>query len=119
MCIPIVCSEKVFSICDLFVQFTDSLRNADSGLDDAGQATLGLFLIPEISQTFLRTRTHNLLVTALVPLACIAFLDLLGRRRWRDYAAFGAMSGLAILASAGAAVAAVRRTSIPERPFAA
>lgn len=70
----------------------------------AGLATLGLFLIPEISQTFLRTRTHNLLVTALVPLACIAFLDLLGRRRWRDYAAFGAMSGLAILAKATGAI---------------
>jgi 4-amino-4-deoxy-L-arabinose transferase-like glycosyltransferase len=47
----------------------------------AGLAALGLFLIPEISQTFLRTRTHNLLVTALVPLACIAFLDVLARRR--------------------------------------
>jgi 4-amino-4-deoxy-L-arabinose transferase-like glycosyltransferase len=70
----------------------------------AGLATLGLFLIPEISQTFLRTRTHNLLVTALVPLACIAFLDLLGRRRWRDYAAFGAISGVAILAKATGAI---------------
>ena len=75
-----------------------------AGVRIAGLATLGLFLIPEISQTFLRTRTHNLLVTALVPLACIAFLDLLGRRRWRDYAAFGAMSGLAILAKATGAI---------------
>ena len=75
-----------------------------AGVRIAGLATLGLFLIPEISQTFLRTRTHNLLVTALVPLACIAFIDLLGRRRWRDYAAFGALSGLAILAKATGAI---------------
>ena len=75
-----------------------------AGVRIAGLAALGLFLIPEISQTFLRTRTHNLLVTALVPLACIAFLDLLGRRRWQDYAAFGALSGLAILAKATGAI---------------
>lgn len=75
-----------------------------TGVRIAGLATLGLFLIPEISQTFLRTRTHNLLVTALVPLACIAFLDLLERRRWQDYAAFGVMSGLAILAKATGAI---------------
>ena len=42
-------------------------RFAPVGL--AGLAALGVFLIPEISQTVLRTRTHNLLVTALVPLA--------------------------------------------------
>ncbi len=85
----------------------------------AGLAALGLFLIPEISQTFLRTRTHNLLVTALVPLACIAFLDLIDRRRWRDYAAFGLWSGLAIIAKATGAIflvalvmaAALRRDS--------
>jgi 4-amino-4-deoxy-L-arabinose transferase-like glycosyltransferase len=75
-----------------------------AGVRTAGLAALGLFLIPEISQTFLRTRTHNLLVTALVPLACIAFLDLLGRRRWRDYAGFGVMAGLAILAKATGAI---------------
>lgn len=70
----------------------------------AGLAALGVFLIPEISQTFLRTRTHNLLVTALVPLACIAFLDLVGRRRARDYALFGLASGAAILAKATGAI---------------
>jgi 4-amino-4-deoxy-L-arabinose transferase-like glycosyltransferase len=70
----------------------------------AGLAALGLFLIPEISQTFLRTRTHNLLVTALVPIACIAFLDVIGLRRWRDYAAFGVWSGLAIIAKATGAI---------------
>ncbi|PZQ96779.1 MAG: hypothetical protein DI533_14435 [Cereibacter sphaeroides] len=70
----------------------------------AGLAALGLFLIPEISQTFLRTRTHNLLVTALVPLACIAFLDLLSRRRARDYLGFGLMAGLAVIAKATGAI---------------
>ncbi len=70
----------------------------------AGLAALGLFLIPEIAQTFLRTRTHNLLVTALVPLACIAFLDLLERQRARDYALFGLLAGLAILAKATGAI---------------
>ncbi len=70
----------------------------------AGLAALGVFLIPEISQTFLRTRTHNLLVTALVPLACIAFLDLVHRRRTRDYLIFGVASGLAILAKATGAI---------------
>ncbi len=75
-----------------------------AGVRIAGLAALGLFLIPEISQTFLRTRTHNLLVTALVPIACIAFLDLIGQRRWRDYAAFGLWSGLAIIAKATGAI---------------
>jgi 4-amino-4-deoxy-L-arabinose transferase-like glycosyltransferase len=63
-----------------------------------------VFLIPEISQTFLRTRTHNLLVTALVPLACLAFLDLVERGRRRDYALFGLASGVAILAKATGAI---------------
>ncbi len=67
-------------------------RFAPVGL--AGLAALGVFLVPEISQTFLRTRTHNLLVTALVPLACIAFIDLLQRRRLWDYALYGLLGGL-------------------------
>lgn len=75
-----------------------------AGARVAGLAALGLFLVPEISQTFLRTRTHNLLVTALVPLACIAFLDLLERHRWRDYLAFGVISALAMLAKATGAI---------------
>jgi 4-amino-4-deoxy-L-arabinose transferase-like glycosyltransferase len=77
-------------------------RFAPVGL--AGLAALGVFLIPEISQTFLRTRTHNLLVTALVPLACIAFLDLMDHRRKRDYVLFGLASGLAIIAKATGAI---------------
>lgn len=70
----------------------------------AGLAALGLFLIPEISQTFLRTRTHNLLVTALVPIACVAFLQLLDRRSRRDYLVFGMTSGMAVLAKATGAI---------------
>jgi 4-amino-4-deoxy-L-arabinose transferase-like glycosyltransferase len=75
-----------------------------AGVRLAGLAALGVFLIPEISQTFLRTRTHNLLVTALVPLACIAFLDLIERRRLRDYALYGLAAGAAILAKATGAI---------------
>lgn len=70
----------------------------------AGLAALGLFLIPEIAQTFLRTRTHNLLVTALVPLATLAFLDLCARRRTGDYLRFGALAALAVLAKATGAI---------------
>ncbi len=70
----------------------------------AGFAALGLFLIPEIAQTFLRTRTHNLLVTALVPLATLAFLDLCDRQRLGDYLRFGALTALAVLAKATGAI---------------
>ncbi len=70
----------------------------------AGLAALALFLIPEISQTFLRTRTHNLLVSALVPLAVLAFLVLLDHRRPRDYLLFGVAAGLAVLAKATGAI---------------
>ncbi|MCF1709054.1 glycosyltransferase family 39 protein [Tabrizicola sp. J26] len=70
----------------------------------AGFAALGLFLIPEIAQTFLRTRTHNLLVTAMVPLATLAFLDLCQRQRLGDYLRFGVLTALAILAKATGAI---------------
>lgn len=70
----------------------------------AGLAALGVFLVPEISQTFLRTRTHNMLATALAPLVVLAFLNLLARGRAADHALFGAVAALGILAKATAAV---------------
>jgi 4-amino-4-deoxy-L-arabinose transferase-like glycosyltransferase len=70
----------------------------------AGLAALGLFLVPEIAQTFLRTRTHNVLVTALAPLVCLAFLWMLEKRRPVDYALFGGLTALAVLAKATGAI---------------
>lgn len=70
----------------------------------AGLAALGVFLVPEISQTFLRTRTHNMLATALAPLVVLTFLLLVTRRRPGDYALFGAVAALGILAKATVAV---------------
>lgn len=70
----------------------------------AGLAALGVFLVPEVAQTFLRTRTHNMLATALAPLVVLAFLRLLDRQRWRDHALFGAAAALGILAKATLAI---------------
>lgn len=75
-----------------------------AGVAVAGMAALTLALIPEIGQTFLRTRTHNVLAVALVMVAVWAFLRALERGRRRDHALFGAMAALAVLAKATAAV---------------
>lgn len=72
----------------------------------AGLAALGVFMVPEISQTFLRTRTHNILATGLAPLMVLTFLMLVERRRTRDYALFGVAAAFAILAKATVAILA-------------
>lgn len=72
----------------------------------AGLAALGVFMVPEISQTFLRTRTHNILATGLAPLMVLTFLMLVARQRTRDYALFGVAAALAILAKATVAILA-------------
>ncbi len=70
----------------------------------AGLAALGVFLVPEVAQTFLRTRTHNMLAAALAPWVALAFLRLAARGRRRDHALFGAVAALGILAKATLAV---------------
>ncbi len=75
-----------------------------AGVAVSGMAALTLALVPEISQTFLRTRTHNVLAVALVMVAVWAFLRALEGGRRRDHALFGAMAALAVLAKATAAV---------------
>lgn len=72
----------------------------------AGLAALGVFMVPEIAQTFLRTRTHNILATGLAPLMVLTFLMLVERRRTRDYALFGLAAAFAILAKATVAILA-------------
>jgi 4-amino-4-deoxy-L-arabinose transferase-like glycosyltransferase len=72
----------------------------------AGLAALGVFMVPEIAQTFLRTRTHNILATGLAPLMVLTFLMLVERRRTLDYALFGVAAAFAILAKATVAILA-------------
>lgn len=70
----------------------------------AGLAALGVFMVPEISQTFLRTRTHNILATGLAPLMVLTFLMMVERRKTLDYALFGVAAAFAILAKATVAI---------------
>lgn len=67
-------------------------------VETSAASVLGLFLVYEISWLFLQDRTHNILVTALAPLVCIAFLNVIGKRSPTAYAWFGTVTGLSVLA---------------------